>query len=61
MQELLVLAALLVGCHGYIQLVPADYVRLQDRAGGMSINASTYNKMAFDDGFNVLYVTGQHQ
>ncbi|XP_070180801.1 uncharacterized protein [Littorina saxatilis] len=53
---LVVLSALVAGAVGYIQLQPVDYAQLQDRAGGLTLNASTSNRLAWDDGTNTLYV-----
>ena len=58
---LLLLVALAAGARGYIQLLEVDYKQLQDRNGQLTLNASTYNRMAFDDGTNTLYVLGRQR
>ena len=56
---MLLLVALVAGVRGYVQLVEVDYKQLQDRSGMLTLNASTYNRVAFDDGANTLYVLGR--
>ena len=59
MRCMLLLVALVAGVRGYVQLVEVDYKQLQDRSGMLTLNASTYNRVAFDDGANTLYVLGR--
>ncbi|KAK7089389.1 hypothetical protein V1264_024899 [Littorina saxatilis] len=52
-----VFAACVAVCSGFIVLKDKEYIQLNDRNGGKSLNASTYNRLAFDPKHSILYVT----
>lgn len=45
--------------HGYVVLEEKAYVQLNDANGQKTINASTYNRVAFDHSSSILYNTGR--
>ena len=55
---LLLLVAVATVARGYVVLEDNSYIQLNDANGQKTINASTYNRVAFDYGSNVLYNTG---
>ncbi|XP_076465432.1 uncharacterized protein LOC143297141, partial [Babylonia areolata] len=54
-----VLLLLATVAKGYVVLEEKAYVQLNDAGGQKSINASTYNRLAFDYGSNILYTTAK--
>ena len=57
--SLLSFAGLVVSCAAYIVLKDKEHIQLNDASGGKSINASTSNRLAFDEKHNILYVVGR--
>ena len=43
----------------YVVLKDKEHIQLNDASGGKSINASTFNRLAFDEKHNILYVIGR--
>ena len=58
-RSLLCFAAFVVSCAAYIVLKDKEHIQLNDASGGKSINASTSNRLAFDEKHNILYVVGR--
>ena len=55
---LLCVAASLALSSAYVVLEDSEYIRLNDVNGEKTINASTSNRLAFDEEHDLLYVLG---